>query len=139
RCGNHRGGRRLRPTGVDDPRAVVRHRRHDGGERLRPAVVDRSQHRAGLGAHAAGRDGAVRNALLYLLAPRLEHDPEKWRPVFRKDHAPLKLAARRFDKYKPRRGGAGVFAFPETKSAKADYSWPYLWSTARQLLDTRQL
>jgi len=21
---------------------------------------------------------------------RLEHDPEKWKPVFRKDHAPLK-------------------------------------------------
>jgi hypothetical protein len=23
--------------------------------------------------------------------PRLEHDPEKWLPVFRKDHAPPKI------------------------------------------------
>ena len=39
---DHRGrhdrrGRRLRPAGVDHPRAVVGHRRHHGGERLRPA------------------------------------------------------------------------------------------------------
>jgi len=26
----------------------------------------------------------------------LEHDPEKWKPVFRKDHAPPTLAAARF-------------------------------------------
>ncbi len=62
---NHRGshdrcGRRLRPAGFDHPRAVVRHRRYDGGEWVRLAVVDDPQHRAGLGADAAGSDDPPR-------------------------------------------------------------------------------
>src|SRR5580700_2346509 len=46
------------------------------------------------------------------------------------------------DKHKPRRRGAGVLHFQEQNSAvcrPADYSCPYLWSTARQSLLMRQL
>ena len=46
RRGDDRRGRRLRPAGVDDARALVRRRRHDGRQRLGNAVVDGAQHRA---------------------------------------------------------------------------------------------
>ena len=39
---HHRGRRRLRPAGVDHPRAVVGHRRHHGGERIGAAAGRRS-------------------------------------------------------------------------------------------------
>ena len=63
--GRHdRRRRRVRPAGLDHPRAVVRRRRHHGGQRLGPAMVDDPQHADGLGADAAGRDPAVGHAVL---------------------------------------------------------------------------
>lgn len=38
-----RGGRRLRPAGLDHARAVVRHRGHHGRQRLRPAMGDQDR------------------------------------------------------------------------------------------------
>ena len=67
RGGDDRGGRWLRPAGLDHPRAVVRHRRHHGGERVGAADVDHPQHRDGLGADPAGRDGPVGLPVLHIL------------------------------------------------------------------------
>ena len=90
RRGDDRRGRRLRPAGVDDARALVRRRRHDGGQRLGNAVVDGAQHRAGLGADAAGGDDPVGLAVCDLPADfltgvertvRLKEPPLRRRPV----------------------------------------------------------
>ena len=61
-----RGGRRLRPAGLDHACALVRRRRHDGGERLGNAMVDGAQHRHGLGPDPARGDDPVRAAVLHL-------------------------------------------------------------------------
>ena len=52
------------------------HCRHDGRQRFGLAALDRAEHRARLGAHAPGRDGDFRNAVLgvrvdLLIAPTL--------------------------------------------------------------------
>jgi cyclohexyl-isocyanide hydratase len=51
-----------------------------------PAILERV--RAGMDAMAAQRRAAVEAA-----AARLEHDPEKWAPVFGKDHVPINQPA----------------------------------------------
>jgi hypothetical protein len=38
-----------------------------------------------------GKPGRFSLTLASNLTHRSEHDPEKWKPVFRKDHAPLKI------------------------------------------------
>ena len=65
---------------------------------LRPALIrfakrsywkrQRKEARRTVQEEAAGRGGLFR---------RLEHDPEKWKPVFRKDHAQTKRLAVGFD------------------------------------------
>ena len=62
--GDDRPGRRPRPAGEHDPRAVLRHRGHHGGEPLGPADADADQHRAGLGADPAGLRVPRRDAVL---------------------------------------------------------------------------
>jgi len=69
-CHNRRRGR-LRPAGIDHPRALVGHCRHDGGQRVRTAMGDCAQHRHGMGADIARRHGALRHSVLHLLAPVL--------------------------------------------------------------------
>jgi hypothetical protein len=61
--------RRFRASGLDHARALIRHRRHHGGERLRSPVGNGAQHRHGLGADPAGRDGDFRWALLVFYPP----------------------------------------------------------------------
>ena len=56
------------PARVDDPCALVGHRRNDDGKRRRPAMADGAQHPACVGVHPAGRDDSFRWALLDSLA-----------------------------------------------------------------------
>jgi Isoprenylcysteine carboxyl methyltransferase (ICMT) family len=63
-CGDH----------CRDVRLAARLRRHRACRHHDRAVVDRDQHQD----ETRGRGACV---------PPLEHDPEKWEPVFRQDHA----------------------------------------------------
>ncbi|MGY4320163.1 PiT family inorganic phosphate transporter [Bradyrhizobium sp. JR3.5] len=82
-----RGGRRLRPAGLDHARAVVRDRGHHGRQRLRPAMVDDPQYRDGLDADPARRDDHLGLSVLRVL-------PRVLMPTrFRRGNAPGKRPA----------------------------------------------
>jgi hypothetical protein len=74
---HHRGRGRLRASGIDHPRAVVRHRWRHGGQRIGPAMVDHPQHRNGLGADPACRHPAVGDAVLDLQPVFLVRSPRE--------------------------------------------------------------
>ena len=110
------GARRLRPRarrGLPDRRRPARRRRrrrgarqagrrrcgarqdhvrHPARHRRRQAARARSAGAGGFGAVGVRNQGgrAARGCALRRGAQELEHDPEKWVPVFRKDHAQIK-------------------------------------------------
>jgi hypothetical protein len=54
------------------------------------AAAAQAHHQADAGHVERGFAVARRLRRAVWCAPLLEHDPEKWEPVFRKDHAPTK-------------------------------------------------
>ena len=64
--GHHLRRRHLRPAGFNHAHPQFRSSGNHGRQRQRPAHVDDSQHRGGLGLHAAGCGAALRPALLAL-------------------------------------------------------------------------
>src|SRR5882724_6858005 len=89
--GNGRAAGKRSHRGRSD--SVAGGARRDIRSRLRDAAGDSCRDRPRprqIGYHDCRRP---RDRLLPADDRRLEHDPEKWEPVFRKDHAPIKLRA----------------------------------------------
>ena len=81
-----------------------------------------------------GRRGHSRSSPSANRPVEIEHDPEKWRPVFRKDHAPLKgRSANRFNLkrlalWRPLTGRAlscHVPGFSQKTRKRLQFQWPF--------------